>query len=58
MTSADIVSKLFSPDGSLVGPGFREMLDELPLAVYATDANGMVTYFNPAAASLAGRFHI
>lgn len=55
MTSADVLSKLFSPDGSLVGPGFREMLDELPLAIYATDANGMVTYFNPAAASLAGR---
>ncbi|MGQ0741912.1 MAG: sensor histidine kinase [Alphaproteobacteria bacterium] len=34
---------------------YREMLDALPAAVYATDAEGTITYFNRAAAELAGR---
>src|SRR5262245_5829093 len=34
---------------------FRAMLDVLPMAVYATDSSGWVTYFNPAAAELFGR---
>ncbi|HET6632222.1 MAG TPA: GAF domain-containing protein [Rhodanobacteraceae bacterium] len=33
----------------------REMLDALPVAVYKTDADGKITYYNPAAAELAGR---
>jgi PAS domain S-box-containing protein len=32
-----------------------DMLDSLPCAVYATDAEGIVTYFNRAAAAMAGR---
>lgn len=37
------------------GERFREMLDALPTAIYTTDAQGRLTYFNPAAASLSGR---
>jgi PAS domain S-box-containing protein len=33
----------------------RAILDALPAAVYATDAQGIVTYYNRAAAELAGR---
>ena len=34
---------------------FRQFMLALPFAVYTTDANGLVTAFNPAAAELAGR---
>jgi PAS domain S-box-containing protein len=34
---------------------FRAVLDELPAAVYVTDALGRITYFNEAAATLWGR---
>jgi PAS domain S-box-containing protein len=34
---------------------FRQILDALPAAVYTTDAKGKLTYFNRAAAELAGR---
>ena len=42
---------------SLSGPDdrFREFMLALPLAVYTTDARGVITFFNPAAADLAGR---
>ncbi|MEA2902892.1 MAG: hypothetical protein QOI12_279 [Alphaproteobacteria bacterium] len=33
----------------------RQVLDALPAAVYTTDPNGTITYFNRAAAELAGR---
>ena len=33
----------------------RKVLDALPAAIYTTDAAGKITYFNPAAADLAGR---
>lgn len=36
-------------------PGFREMFDNLPAAVYRTDAEGLITYYNPAAARLWGK---
>ena len=32
-----------------------EALDELPAAVYVTDADGLVTYFNPACIDFSGR---
>lgn len=41
--------------GALNTPDFRAALDALPMAVYTTDADGIVTYCNRAAASLAGR---
>jgi PAS domain S-box-containing protein len=34
---------------------FRALLDALPAAIYTTDADGTVTFFNRAAADLAGR---
>ncbi|MGB7069814.1 MAG: PAS domain S-box protein [Pyrinomonadaceae bacterium] len=34
---------------------FREMLDALPTAIYTTDAQGRLTYFNPACVELSGR---
>jgi PAS domain S-box-containing protein len=37
------------------GAMFRQVLDALPAAVYTTDAEGRVTYYNQAAAELAGR---
>ena len=33
---------------------FREVLDALPAAVYVTDATGLITYYNPAAAASFG----
>ena len=33
----------------------RQVLDSLPAAIYTTDAEGRITYFNPAAVDLAGR---
>lgn len=35
-------------------PGFREMFDNLPAAVYRTNVAGQITYYNPAAARLWG----
>lgn len=34
---------------------FRQVLDALPAAVYTTDRNGRITYYNRAAVDLAGR---
>jgi len=34
---------------------FREMVEALPVAIYATDAQGRLTYFNTAAVKLSGR---
>ncbi|MGH2744321.1 MAG: PAS domain-containing protein, partial [Thermoleophilaceae bacterium] len=34
---------------------FREMIDALPVAIYTTDLQGRLTYFNPAAVDLSGR---
>lgn len=36
-------------------PSFRDLLDALPAAVYTTDADGTVTFYNNAAEELAGR---
>jgi EAL domain-containing protein (putative c-di-GMP-specific phosphodiesterase class I) len=47
------------PSGARAGVAddrwFREVVAQLPLALYATDADGRVTYFNEAAARLVGR---
>jgi PAS domain S-box-containing protein len=34
---------------------FRDMIDALPAAIYSTDAEGVVTHFNPAAVEFSGR---
>jgi PAS domain-containing protein len=36
----------------------REALDELPAAIYVTDADGFVTYFNPACIGFTGRMPV
>lgn len=33
----------------------RRILDELPFAIYSTDADGRIVYFNPASVEFAGR---
>lgn len=37
------------------GPEARSMLDDLPVPIYTTDANGAVTYWNRACVEFAGR---
>jgi PAS domain S-box-containing protein len=44
-----------SPTVQRIGTRLREALDALPVAVYLTDANGIVTYSNRVAADLVGR---
>jgi PAS domain-containing protein len=39
----------------LAGSVFREMIEALPAAVYMTDSQGRLTYFNQAAVQLSGR---
>src|ERR1700759_1809424 len=34
---------------------YREMFDSLPAAIYTTDIDGNVTYFNPACVEFSGR---
>jgi PAS domain S-box-containing protein len=41
--------------GDLNATDFRAAFDALPMAVYTTDADGIITYCNRAAVSLAGR---
>jgi PAS domain S-box-containing protein len=41
--------------GDLENTVFREMVDALPVAVYTTDAEGRLAYFNAAAVKLSGR---
>jgi PAS domain S-box-containing protein len=41
--------------GDVTNRLFREMVEALPAAIYMTDAEGRLTYFNPAAVSLSGR---
>lgn len=36
-------------------PALRQALDELPAAIYVTDAEGVITYFNPACIDFTGR---
>ncbi|AUX80019.1 PAS domain S-box protein [Sinorhizobium fredii] len=56
MCSAETLPKFDLGDLSVLGsPDFRAALDALAVAVYITDADGFITYCNPAAASLAGR---
>lgn len=55
MCSAEALPKNFeSKIGTLDSPDFRAVLDALPMAVYATDREGIITYYNQAAADLAG----
>jgi PAS domain S-box-containing protein len=39
----------------LIDPKYPEILEALPVAIYATDAEGRITFYNEAAAALWGR---
>jgi PAS domain S-box-containing protein len=41
--------------GDLTNSDFRELVEALPVAIYMTDAQGRLTYFNAAAVKLSGR---
>jgi PAS domain S-box-containing protein len=41
--------------GDMANGMFRPMMEALPVAIYTTDAEGRLTYFNPAAVKLSGR---
>jgi PAS domain S-box-containing protein len=45
----------FSAGGNVQDSIFREMVEALPVAIYTTDADGRLTYFNEAAVRLSGR---
>ncbi len=45
----------FVAGGDLANSVFREMVEALPAAIYMTDAEGRLTFFNAAAAKLSGR---
>ncbi|HTS78432.1 MAG TPA: PAS domain S-box protein [Bryobacteraceae bacterium] len=56
MTAADTSSlAVLLARGDITDRVFREMLEALPAAVYTTDAEGRLTYFNQAAVKLSGR---
>jgi PAS domain-containing protein len=46
---------MFLPRGDISDTVFHAMMDALPAAIYMTDADGRLTYFDPAAAKLSGR---
>lgn len=41
--------------GDITLGAMRRILDELPFAIYSTDADGRIVYFNPASIDFAGR---
>ncbi|HEY3823855.1 MAG TPA: PAS domain S-box protein [Bryobacteraceae bacterium] len=45
----------FVAGGDLGNSDFRELVEALPVAIYMTDAEGSLTYFNTAAVKLSGR---
>jgi len=57
----NVTTKGVSVLTALVGSGesdnraFRELVEALPVAIYTTDAEGRLTYFNAAATKLSGR---
>jgi len=61
-TMSDSASnRMGNPEANGTGPtstaeqNLREILDEIPVAFYVTDADGRLTYFNRAAVALSGR---
>ena len=55
MTAEAKALTAFVSNGNIEDGAFREMVEALPIAIYTTDAQGRLTYFNPAAVRLAGR---
>jgi PAS domain S-box-containing protein len=52
---SDAAFESLGTGGWVADPRYPEILEALPLAVYATDADGRITFFNEAAAALWGR---
>ena len=53
---APMLHLLADPDGEVgAAAGYRDFVDALGVALYTTDANGRLTYYNEAAAELWGR---
>src|SRR5690242_17180919 len=46
---------VFTTGANIDDAAFRNIVDALPAAVYTTDAQGRLTYFNDAAVKLSGR---
>src|SRR5437762_7386176 len=44
-----------TPSALAIDRFFRDMLEALPAAIYTTDAEGRLTYYNRAAVELSGR---
>jgi PAS domain S-box-containing protein len=55
MTAGARALTAFVAGGNLENGLFREMVEALPVAIYTTDAEGRLTYFNAAAVKLSGR---
>ncbi len=54
MTGGSVEATTFVSRGDSSDTVFRGILDALPVAIYMTDAEGRLTYFNPAAVKLSG----
>src|SRR5215470_800675 len=66
MRSLEVHGASLEVDGAILGPAFldaepltkigsRQVLEALPVAIFVTDAAGRITFYNQAAAELAGR---
>lgn len=55
MTLITVLMPNDTPNLSVHDDRFRDFMLALPFAVYTTDASGLLTFFNPVAAELAGR---
>jgi hypothetical protein len=53
--SAMLPVQMASQGGDITLGAMRRILDELPFAIYSTDADGRIVYFNPASVGFAGR---
>ena len=51
----DALARAMGPGFSAQDPNFRALVDALPVAIYTTDADGKITYFNEAAAEFWGK---
>ena len=55
MKNVQALTSFVAGVGTLANSVFREMVEILPVAIYTTDAEGRLTYFNAAAVKLSGR---
>ncbi len=53
--AADTPQPLMGGTGAVLDEQFRQIVENLPVAVYTTDADGRITFYNEAAANFWGR---